>query len=103
MYKEWLNKQETTKELLTDSLASKFENTLSLGIDLPNLLGLHWCVAQPGEPRSNLSKDGHIKRGDFFPPIELPQRMWASSKINFYHKLIFNEVVERNSEIVKIE
>ncbi|MFL2742373.1 MAG: hypothetical protein ACJ0HU_04680 [Gammaproteobacteria bacterium] len=103
MYKEWLNKQETTKEVLTDSLAFKFENTLSLGIDLPNLLGLHWCVTQPGEPRSNLSKDGHIKRGNFFPPIELPQRMWASSKINFYHKLIFNEEVERNSEIVKIE
>ena len=78
---KWLNKKESSKELITDSLIQKFEACLSADVDLSNLLGLHWCLAQPIESNINLSEDGHIKKGNFIPPIPLEQRMWASSSI----------------------
>jgi len=103
MFDEWLNKKESVKDIISENLVSKFIACLSADFDTSNLLGLHWCVTQPAEPIKNLSMDGHIKRGNFFPPIDLLQRMWASSSINFYNKLIINESIKRSSQIKKIE
>ena len=100
---KWLNKKESSKELITDSLIQKFEACLSADVDLSNLLGLHWCLAQPIEFNFNLSEDGHIKKGNFMPPIPLEQRMWASSSIYFYKNLSSLNEIKRVSEIKKIE
>lgn len=100
---KWLNKKESSRELITDSLIQKFEACLSADVDLSNLLGLHWCLAQPIESNFNLSEDGHIKKGNFMPPIPLEQRMWASSSINFYKNLSSLNEIKRVSEIKKIE
>ena len=86
---KWLNKKESSEELITDSLIQKFKACLSADVDLSNLLGLHWCLAQPIESNFNLSEDGHIKKGNFMPPIPLEQRMWASSSIYFYKNLLY--------------
>ena len=100
---KWLNKKESSRELITDSLIQKFEACLSADVDLSNLLGLHWCLAQPIESNINLSEDGHIKKGNFMPPIPLEQRMWASSSIKFYKNLSSLNEIKRVSEIKKIE
>ena len=93
---KWLNKKESSRELITDSLIQKFEACLSADVDLSNLLGLHWCLAQPIESNFNLSEDGHIKKGNFMPPIPLEQRMWASSSINFYKNLSSLNEIKNN-------
>ena len=103
MFEEWLNKKESAEDIISENLVSKFIACLSSDFNSSNLLGLHWCLTQPAESNYNLNKDGHIKRGDFFPPIDLPQRMWASSCINFYNKLTINKSINRSSEIKKIE
>ena len=103
MFDEWLNKKESAKDIISENLVSKFIACLSSDFDSSNLLGLHWCLTQPAELNNNLNKDGLIKRGGFFPAIDLPQRMWASSSINFYHKLTINKSIKRSSEIKKIE
>lgn len=103
MYEEWINKKETVSDVISDSLISKFKTCLTAEIDMSYLLGIHWCLTLPAEPIENLSDDGHIKRGNFLPPVNLEQRMWASSEINFHNKLIVNKEIIRISEIDKIE
>ena len=103
MYEEWINKKETVSDVISDSLISKFKTCLTAEIDMSYLLGIHWCLTLPAEPIENLSNDGHIKKGNFLPPVNLEQRMWASSDINFHNKLIVNKEIIRVSEIDKIE
>ena len=59
----------------------------------------HWFFAQPIARQSNLDKDGHIHRGGFIPPIELPRRMWASSDVSFIEPLPVNQNLTRTSRI----
>ena len=47
--KKWLNKKESSKEIVTDSLIQKYKACLSADVDVKNLLGLHWCLTQPKE------------------------------------------------------
>ena len=44
--KKWLNKKESSKEIVTDSLIQKYKACLSADVDVKNLLGLHWCLTQ---------------------------------------------------------
>ena len=46
------------------------------------------------------AEDGHPKRGDFLPPIDLPRRMWAGTRAT-YHKPI--HVGENISNVTTIE
>src|SRR5689334_9904925 len=48
----------------------------------------HWLYTFTPIPlQSALGLDGHPKRGTFLPPIPLPRRMWAGSKIEFHKAL----------------
>ena len=94
-FKKWLNKKESSKEIVTDSLIQKYKACLSADVDVKNLLGLHWCLTQPKETRLNLNIDGHIKKGNFMPPIPLEQRMWAASSISFFEDLSSVNEIER--------
>ena len=53
--KKWLNKKESSKEIVTDSLIQKYKACLSADVDVKNLLGLHWCLTQPKE--TNITND----------------------------------------------
>jgi 3-methylfumaryl-CoA hydratase len=41
--------------------------------------------------------DGHPKRGGFLPPVPLPRRMWAGSRIDFHAPLRIGQALERRS------
>ena len=68
--------------------------------------GLHWCLGLPDAPTARLGADGHPRRDDspdsFMPPVPLPRRMWASSKIEFLAPLHVTEAVTRTSRILSI-
>ena len=68
--------------------------------------GLHWCLCLPDAPTSSLGPDGHPLRDDspesFLPPVPLPRRMWASSKVEFLSPLKAGEAVSRTSHIVSV-
>lgn len=44
----------------------------------------HWACSPPLHRQSESGIDGHAARGGFLPPIELPRRMWAGSRIVFH-------------------
>jgi 3-methylfumaryl-CoA hydratase len=40
-----------------------------------------WLAFLPSAPQGRLGEDGHARLGDFLPPIPLPRRMWAGSRV----------------------
>lgn len=63
----------------------------------------HWMFCVPAVRQSELGADGHAKRGGFLPPIPLPRRMWAGSRIAFHAPLRVGAEIRRVSEITGVE
>ena len=66
-------------------------------------VGAHWLYFLPTAKQANLDIDGHPLRGDFLPPVDLPRRMWAGSRIIFGSPLRVGDRATKRSEILKIE
>jgi len=62
----------------------------------------HWLYFLPAYRQSEVGPDGHAKRGGFLPPVPLPRRMWAGSRIEWQGPLAIGDEVSRNSSIVSI-
>lgn len=52
--------------------------------------------------QSALGPDGHPRRGDFLPPVDLPRRMFAGRRVRFHAPLHVGDVAEKRSEIIAI-
>lgn len=65
--------------------------------------GFHWTLFMSLARQSELGPDGHEKRGDFLPPVQLPRRMWAGSRLRFHQPLRVGEPVEQVSVVDRIE
>ena len=71
------------------------------GDELPPLW--HWAYFAPHARQSLIDTDGHPVRGDFLPPVDLPRRMWAGSRVRFVAPLHIGQAVTRRSEILSVE
>jgi 3-methylfumaryl-CoA hydratase len=56
----------------------------------------------PHHRQSELSDDGHAKRGGFLPPVPLPRRMWAGSRLEWLQPLRVGDAVRRTSSIKSV-
>jgi 3-methylfumaryl-CoA hydratase len=100
--RQWIGKTDSATDLVTPQLARGLRATLFLEIGKPAKgdiapLTVHWCLAQPVAPMSELGPDGHPDRGGFLPPIPLPRRMWAGGKLNFHDPIRVGDEVTRSS------
>ncbi len=59
----------------------------------------HWLYFLPAARQSEIGADGHPQRGGFLPPVPLPRRMWAGSRIQFLAPLRAGQALERLSRI----
>jgi len=104
----WVGREEVRTDRIDDGLASRWLATLDRGASGDGTVpqGLHWCLCVPDAPTARLGPDGHPARHDspdsFLPPVPLPRRMWASSKVEFFAPLILGEAVSRTSRITSI-
>lgn len=68
--------------------------------------GYHWCLGLPDAPTARLGPDGHPVRDEsadsFMPPVPLPRRMWASSKVEFLIPLRVGDAVIRRSRVASV-
>ncbi len=68
--------------------------------------GFHFCLCLPDAPTARLGEDGHPSRDDspasFLPPVPLPRRMWASSKVEFISPLHRDQAIERRSRLLSV-
>lgn len=62
----------------------------------------HWLYFLPLHRHSEIGQDGHPRRGGFLPPVPLPRRMWAGSRLQFVQPLRIGESVERVSRIESV-
>jgi 3-methylfumaryl-CoA hydratase len=62
----------------------------------------HWLFFTPLTPQHELGPDGHARRGEFLPPVPLPRRMWAGSRIAFAHPLVVGDEIVRTSRIADV-
>ena len=63
----------------------------------------HWLYFLETAPGSDLSHDGHPKRGGFLPPVPLPRRMWAGGRIDFRKPIRVGDTITRESEVVSVD
>jgi 3-methylfumaryl-CoA hydratase len=104
----WIGREETRNDR-TDAAAARrwlamLDRSAAQDGSMPQ--GYHWCLCLPHAPTANLGPDGHPRRDDspngFLPPVPLPRRMWASSKVEFLHPLDVGEQVTRTSRVVSV-
>ena len=63
----------------------------------------HWLYFWTVAPAAELGPDGHAARGGFLPPIDLPRRMWAGSRVSFPRPLPIGATATRRSEIAAVD
>lgn len=63
----------------------------------------HWLYFLPSYRQSAAGPDGHAARGDFLPPVDLPRRMWAGSRLEFRRPLVVGTQVARLSRIQDVK
>jgi len=63
----------------------------------------HWLYFLPAYRQSEAGPDGHLAHGGFLPPLDLPRRMWAGSRLEFARPLRVGAAVTRLSTIKSIE
>jgi 3-methylfumaryl-CoA hydratase len=105
--KQWVGKTETLEDHV--SLAPMAALAATLDRDDPPPLPdqalapcWHWLYFLPVHPQATVAADGHPKRGGFLPPVALPRRMWAGSRMTFLHPLWAGSAVTRTSKIADI-
>jgi len=106
-FEDWVGREEDSRERILGSVAKAMAATLDLerapGAGEPLPPGWQWLFFNPVARRSALGTDGHPRRGGFLPPIDLPRRMWAGSRIRYLADLPIEAQATRRSRILKIE
>ena len=104
---EWLGKTETLVDTVTAAPVRALSATLdrpdadpSKGTFLPELW--HWLYFLPHARQSEIGPDGHPKRGGFLPPVPLPRRMWAGSRVQWLAPLAVGDEIKRVSKIESV-
>ncbi len=62
----------------------------------------HWMYFLETQRLDQLGEDGHASLGDFMPPVALPHRMWAGSRLKFHSPLMIGEEIVKTSTIDRI-
>ncbi len=104
----WIGRDEVRTDRVDAGLVSRwlatFDRDAPSDGNVPQ--GLHWCLCLPDAATAKLGPDGHPLRDDgvesFLPPVLLPRRMWATSKVAFLQPLHIGAVVTRTSRILSI-
>ena len=104
---QWIGRSQSISDVVTQSGVDRFCATIGCKhVHQDNTqtapLGYHWCLGLPDAPMDELGEDGHPKKGGFLPPIELPRRMWASSKVEFIQALPIGATITRQSSIASV-
>ena len=105
--KDWIGRTETLVDDITafpvQGLAATLDSPMPRpqpGFPLPPLW--HWMYFLTTAPQSDMTTDGHPKRGGFLPPVDLPRRMWAGSQIEFIAPITVGSRMTRLSTIADV-
>ncbi|MDK2657840.1 FAS1-like dehydratase domain-containing protein [Cupriavidus consociatus] len=107
-WKGWIGRKETSTDSVTAGPVARLaavldrdEGNLAAGSAVPPLS--HWLFFLPSAPQCEIGPDGHPARGGFLPPVSLPRRMWAGSRIEFHRPICVGRDIERTSTIMEVQ
>jgi 3-methylfumaryl-CoA hydratase len=107
LLKQWIGKTETRADVAAATPVQALAATLDrddagpqAGDPVPACW--HWLYFLPLHRQSEIGSDGHPERGGFLPPVPLPRRMWAGSRIEFVRPLVVGSTLWRESRIVDV-
>ena len=107
-WEPWIGREETRSDRVDPALFARwlatFDRTPPGDGTVPQ--AFHWCLCTPDAPTAALGADGHPTRDDgpdsYLPPLPLPRRMWASSKVEFLEPLKVGEAMTRVSRVASV-
>lgn len=105
---QWVGRTQIVSDTISPvqvrQMAATMNDTARMSNPALSLLpaGWHWLYFNPLEVQSKLGEDGHPARGDFLPPVELPRRMWAGSRLEWTRAFSVGSEVSKKSEIIKV-
>ena len=83
----WIGREQRLHETIDLATMNRLGMTLglepTLGAGDPIAPLWHFATFIEAVPAGRLGHDGHPQRGGFLPPVALPRRMWAGSRITF--------------------
>jgi len=106
-YEDWIGREETKTAHISESTMEAMAATIDLdshpteGQAVPP--GWQWLFFNPFVRRRLLGTDGHPAKGGFLPPVALPRRMWAGSRIRYINDLPVGAIASRQSRIVSVK
>ena len=105
-FDEWIGRSITAHDTLDPARCNALDialggaGGLKAGDPLPLLD--HWLHFWDVKPPAELGEDGHPAKGGFLPPVPLPRRMWAGSRLSFHQPLVLGDTVRKTSTIASI-
>ena len=106
-WRDWIGRHEAVVDVIDPPRARALHAALDLpgrapGPDDPLPPLWHWLYFWTTLPASALGPDGHPERGGFLPPIDLPRRMWAGSRVSFPRPLPIGRTACKQSTIADV-
>ena len=105
--REWIGRTETRHDVVTEqplralaALLDRDDPPPQPGDAAPPLA--HWLYFLPIYRQSEAGSDGHALKGGFLPPVSLPRRMWAGSRLEFLRPLRVGAAITRRSTIADV-
>ena len=105
---DWIGRTTESTEYFDPWRAQAMHATLdatdavpSAGAELPACW--HWLYFLEVAPSRELGADGHPARGGVLPPVALPRRMWAGSRLEFLAPLVVGGSVRKSSRVAAVE
>lgn len=103
----WVGRTETRDDVIAPFPANALAATLDRddppyepGTALPPLW--HWLYFLDLYKLEDAGYDGHAALGGFLPPVPLPRRMWAGSRLIFNAPLEIGTSAQKTSRILKV-
>ena len=102
----WVGKTELHDDLITpfpsNALAATLDRDESYDIDDPLPPLWHWLHFLPIHKLKDSGYDGHAALGGFLPPVPLPRRMWAGSRLRFLAPMQIGAALSRCSTVKSV-
>lgn len=107
-WQAWIGREDVRHDHIDPAAVARWLATLDRSAPADGSVpqAYHWCLCLPDAPTATLGADGHPVREDsddsFLPPIPLPRRMWAASKVEFLAPLRPRQSIMRSSRVASI-
>jgi 3-methylfumaryl-CoA hydratase len=102
---DWIGREEVHEDFVARGPFRRLSAMLdredeSLGAHVPPLG--HWLCFLPGAAQAQMGEDGHPQRGGLVPPLPLPMRMAAGSRLTFHAPVPFGADIRRVARIMSL-